>query len=265
MRKFNFYILSISISLLAACSNGVESSSVPVESSNISPIAVADTYVGQQATIEVGEDIILDGSKSSDKDNDKLTYEWLLKEKPPKSNVVLSDPTRLNPKFKADVEGNYIFGLIVNDGKSDSEESTVAVKVISVGHAAIPTVAAVASVKKPPMSDTQVIDSHGTEVLIITKKQVKMLWDTFLNEGGMQQILWDDGFGVYGLSYYGDDGYGELEEKIMWSGTVHEDPLTGDWASIVYRSNNDDEDGSTAVSKNPDGSIYFYQPGTAKF
>ena len=69
----------------------------------------------------------LDGSGSYDENNDSLTYEWNIVSSPSGSAAVLSDSTTAYPTFMADLYGTYIIGLVVNDGKDSSIESTVTI------------------------------------------------------------------------------------------------------------------------------------------
>ena len=81
-----------------------------------------------QSTI-TGKLFKLDGSASSDADNDALTYQWTLAAKPATSVATLASPNAAKPEFSADVPGDYVFGLIVNDGKADSVAASVTVTV----------------------------------------------------------------------------------------------------------------------------------------
>ena len=72
-----------------------------------------DQAVATEATVQ------LDGSGSSDPEDDALTYSWSLSA-PDGSSATLSDATISNPTFDADVDGEYVATLVVNDGTSDS-------------------------------------------------------------------------------------------------------------------------------------------------
>ncbi len=92
------------------------------ENTNLPPEANA----GMDRTVDAGTLVTLDGSASSDPDGDVLSYTWVLT--PPEgSNATLDDPTRVNPSFTADLPGNYLVSLIVNDGTVDSETDTATI------------------------------------------------------------------------------------------------------------------------------------------
>ncbi len=88
---------------------------VSISTINSAPIA----NPGLDQSVLIGDLVILDGSASSDADNDSLLYSWSLTT-PPGSTASLSDPFVISPTFTADVNGTYIVQLIVNDGIVDS-------------------------------------------------------------------------------------------------------------------------------------------------
>jgi outer membrane protein assembly factor BamB len=79
------------------------------------------------STLVWSDPISLDGSHSYDPDGDLLEYSWSLASKPAGSHASLSDATTASPSFIPDEEGDYVFRLVVRDGKgaSDSDEVTV--------------------------------------------------------------------------------------------------------------------------------------------
>jgi hypothetical protein len=93
----------------------------PVE--NTPPVANA----GPDQTVSIGATVNLNGSGSSDADRNTLRYQWALTGRPTGSNAALSNPTTVTPSFVADVAGQYIVQLIVNDGMADSAPDTVTI------------------------------------------------------------------------------------------------------------------------------------------
>ncbi len=85
----------------------------------------ADAGVDQH--VKTGSLVMLDGSNSHDVNHDPLTYSWTMTSSPAGSTVVLSDITSSHPTFTPDVDGNYIFQLIVNNGTVSSVADTVTV------------------------------------------------------------------------------------------------------------------------------------------
>ena len=67
----------------------------------------------------------LDGSGSYDTEEDPLTYYWHFTSVPEGSEAVIDDPTAEITSFTADLAGQYVVSLIVNDGYADSEPDEV--------------------------------------------------------------------------------------------------------------------------------------------
>lgn len=84
---------------------------------NQQPVANA----GNDANVQKGATVQLDGTGSSDADGDPLTFEWTLEQKPAGSNAVLSSDRAPRPAFVADLDGKYRIKLVVSDGLVDSE------------------------------------------------------------------------------------------------------------------------------------------------
>ena len=98
-----------------------DSVSVTAVKVNVPPVADA----GSVQSVKTGDVVQLDGSGSSDADDDSLTYKWSITTKPDGSSADLSNETSVNPYFTADEDGEYIVQLIVNDGKQDSRADSV--------------------------------------------------------------------------------------------------------------------------------------------
>jgi len=96
---------------------------VTAGAANVAPVANA----GTAQTVARGATVTLDGSGSTDADNNVLIYRWTLTFRPTGSNAVLSLSSLQKPTFVADVAGVYVATLVVNDGSLDSNVTTVAV------------------------------------------------------------------------------------------------------------------------------------------
>ena len=80
---------------------------------------------GDNATVDAGMSVMLDGSGSMDPDGDNLTYAWALAA-PEGSTAVLADADMAMPSFTTDVVGAYVVELTVSDGEySDSDSVTI--------------------------------------------------------------------------------------------------------------------------------------------
>ena len=108
----------------------VDSTADTITISTINAAPVAES--GPNQSVLVGESVFLDGSQSSDPDNDNLSFSWSFATKPVGSNANLDDATLPTPTFTADLAGLYTLNLIVNDGILNSEPDSVMITAVSV-------------------------------------------------------------------------------------------------------------------------------------
>ena len=95
--------------------------SVIIVVGNRAPVADA----GDNQVCEPGQQVMLDGSKSHDPDKDDvLSYSWSQISGP---SVDLLEPYTQSPRFTPQIEGEYVFELVVNDGTDLSLPDTVTV------------------------------------------------------------------------------------------------------------------------------------------
>lgn len=83
---------------------------------NSDPIANA----GVDQTVALGEEVILDGSASSDPDGDAMSYAWAFISRPDGSEVELEDADSAVSSFVADTVGHYLVELTVSDGHAEA-------------------------------------------------------------------------------------------------------------------------------------------------
>ncbi len=104
-----------------------EPDDVQVTTENTAP--VASILVSPVGNVYIGAIVTMDGSGSTDVDNDDLTYEWTLVDTPPYSSATL-EPDSVDP-FKQyltpDMPGEYLVQLVVNDGEFDSDPYLVTI------------------------------------------------------------------------------------------------------------------------------------------
>ena len=90
---------------------------------NTAPVANA----GPDQAVQLGAMVALNGGGSSDVDGNPLTYQWAFVTVPTGSTAKLSSPTIVMPTFVADLAGDYVVRLLVNDGKVNSTQDTVTI------------------------------------------------------------------------------------------------------------------------------------------
>ena len=96
-----------------------------LETENIPPIANA----GPDQNVPLSTIVKLDGTSSSDANNDPLTFSWSFSAHPPNSSAVFSNPTAENPMFFVDLPGVYRILLTVSDGFVDSDPDVISIAI----------------------------------------------------------------------------------------------------------------------------------------
>ena len=92
---------------------------------------VANAGVKQYVVYGATRTVTLDGTYSTDADNDQIFYRWTLMQKPEGSGAFLIGANTARPTFIAGTVGDYVAQLVVNDGKVDSEPTSVIVNAAS--------------------------------------------------------------------------------------------------------------------------------------
>lgn len=105
--------------------SAADTAQVTLAVSAVNDVPTADA--GPDQEIVAGDTVTLDGTGSSDVDGDSLIFGWSFLAMPPESEAVLSDTSAVAPTFLADVPGEYILQLIVDDGTAESLSDTVVV------------------------------------------------------------------------------------------------------------------------------------------
>lgn len=98
---------------------------ITVAVGDVAPVAVA----GPDQQVSTGQVIMLTGAGSTDPNGDPLTYSWRFQCLPAGSTATLADAATGHPSFTADVAGQYVVSLVVNNGALSSAVDTVVIEV----------------------------------------------------------------------------------------------------------------------------------------
>ena len=102
-------------------------SAVTVTASAVTANAAPVANAGSAQFVTIASKVTLDGTASSDANKDFLTYKWSFISIPTDSRASLSTATSSKATFTADLAGVYVATLVVNDGRLDSTQVTIAV------------------------------------------------------------------------------------------------------------------------------------------
>ncbi|MDD5492821.1 MAG: PKD domain-containing protein, partial [bacterium] len=105
------------------CIRAIYCGLIECENKNKPPVANA----GPDQNVVTGVTVTLNGSTSSDPDQDPLTYKWTIQQQPQDSTATLSSTVAQKPTLITDKSGSYTIQLIVNDGKLNSPADTVVI------------------------------------------------------------------------------------------------------------------------------------------
>jgi len=100
------------------------------QSRNLAPLARA---TADRPAVQAGTTVLLNGRTSFDFEGKPITYAWKLDSRPQGSSAALSSATADQSTFVADLPGQYVASLVVNDGAYNSKPSKVIVTALSAG------------------------------------------------------------------------------------------------------------------------------------
>jgi len=192
------------------------------ETVNSTPVANACNDQNQSVHNVNFSTITLDGSASSDADHDTLTYAWSLVTKPEGSYASLTDSTSATVDFMADLEGEYIFSLTVNDGELTSEPDNVTISFST--YNSTPTVNSGSNQTRFDFSEVQ-LNGTGNDA---DSDLLTYEWSFKTKPAGSVVYLNDttsltprfipDIYGDYVISLIANDGYEDsLEDSVVIS------------------------------------------------
>jgi hypothetical protein len=212
---------------LSSCSSSSDTTNKDTQISNSIPIANA----GIDQLTPFNTTVLLDGSNSSDQDNDPLSYRWEFLDTPLNSQATIINANSFNPTFLPDLSGDYEISLVVNDQVIDSAADTV---LISVTEANIIPVANAGPDQS--VSTNSLVSLDGSGSVDSNQDQLTFLWDitsrpqgsnvTLSSSNGSTTTFSPDEDGTYLVSLVVNDGIAQsiLDEVVIVSTTGNSAP-----------------------------------------
>ena len=198
------------------CTDGVNYSatdevSVTVNAANQAPTANA----ADDKTVQLGTLVTLDGSGSSDPDNNTLTYNWSKLSGPRITDA--SNVSTDHPSFTANYTGTYVIQLIVNDGTVDSAADTVTITVVSGNNAPIADAGEDSTVNVGTLVTLDASDSLDPDgnTLNYAWSQVSGATVTLSNTAAVEPTFTPTVAGVLVFKVVVSDGQAESEDTVQ--------------------------------------------------
>lgn len=190
---------------------------------------------GVDRAVLTGSEVKLYGGASTVGQGSSLVYIWSIKNLPVSSNASLSSTTDCCPTFTPDLDGRYVFTLVVDDGEDVSQPDSV-------------TMTAGPSLPPP---DTMSLDIDGSGLTAYTETYV-----TISNSRTGYDPMMDAAYytnynsTMISLSRTNLNGWWMEQLDLMFPGnTPGTYTLTGSsWAYAVYNSYEPDSGDHTSVS-----------------
>jgi len=197
------------------CHDGVNYSAADEVTVTVNAVNQAPTAdAGSDRTVQLGTVVTLDGSGSSDPNNDTLTYKWSQLSGPQITSA--SNIYTAKPSFTANYTGTYVIQLIVNDGKVDSTPDTVTITVVSGNNAPIADAGNDSTVK---VGTLVALDASGSldpdgDVLSYTWTQVSGATVSLTNAKSVRPTFTPTVAGVLEFKVVVSDGQAQSEDTV---------------------------------------------------
>jgi hypothetical protein len=202
---------------------------------NTVPVAVP----GPNQEVDAGTTVQLDGSGSSDADGDALSFAWSLTAAPSGSAARLTGASGDTPSFLADVGGDYVVQLIVDDGRAASAPATLLVTARATNATPVANDDEVATLEEEsitiPVLDND-SDADGDAVTITSVSQPEG-GDVAIEGNAVLFMPWEDFVGEAAFTYSVADGRGGVASATVLVTVVgvNEPPTAEDdvWMTAV--------------------------------
>lgn len=190
------------------------SDSVTIYANPINALPLANA--GEDQEVVLGQSVTLDGSLSSDPENEPLLYTWSMTHRPDGSGVTLSDSSIVRPSFVPDQTGSYIIALTVNDGQDDSPSESVTVTAVNTSPVATIIFPQDQSVEY--LCDTIVLSGSATDDQDGTVSGNRLSWSSSLDGhlgNGANVELTNLTLGKHTITLSALDAHGESDDKSV--------------------------------------------------
>jgi len=129
-RQIGFFVFFGLAVLLLGCAGEEDTPKDSGPTINVLPEEILPN-AGITVKVNVGQEAVLDGTKSTTLVNAPMSYVWSFTHRPDGSNAVLLNAKTATPKFLADVRGTFIAKLVVKVGGVSSSAAYVSIEALN--------------------------------------------------------------------------------------------------------------------------------------
>jgi hypothetical protein len=219
MRKLTGILLLGLLLILSAC-----------EDEETTPDYNVIANAGSDQNVEVGDEVVLDGTASIDESGEGLQIEWSFESRPEGSTASIQNAGSLVAGFIPDVAGNYIVQLSVSNNYGNSFDN-------------------VTIIADDPVVNTIELDGNITENTVLEKLNARGLVDYIVTadinvsadlviEPGVI-VEFQSGRSMRITQEGSIKAIGTAQDSIVFRGTVHQ---PGHWKGLRVDSNNPDNE-----------------------
>lgn len=210
-----------------------------LDTENAAPIADAGE---DQRFSQAGAEILLDGNRSYDPDEDLITYQWVLTGRPEASTAELTGADTISPSFIADRLGTYTIELVVIDNFDNSS---------------LPDQVVITSDNVAPVADAggdqvvpagQIVWLDGSRSHDADGDELTYQWDLSTKPKGSKALLYDadqvdptfvpDQQGAYVFSLVVSDGLADSEPDAVTILALDSAFINDDFISLLIEAVN---------------------------
>lgn len=221
MKKFQYYLAGLLLTLLAFFSCQTDDIEVP-----INPLSAK---AGQDKQTVVSEAVTLDGSASTDTEGKMFNYAWSIKTKPSGGTPTLTNEDTPTPNFVANMVGSYVVELeISRDNWSSKDEVKVLVLETSSSEMVV-----ISEDITTDMVFNNIFTEDYTKIDYLITKPIKSTAKLTINPGVRVAFAENAALTITSTGTFISKGEVAEEKKVY---LVGQNDLPGYWAGIFLQS-----------------------------
>ncbi|WP_127021281.1 PKD domain-containing protein [Flagellimonas beolgyonensis] len=224
MKKFQFYLAGLFLSLLAVSSCQNDDAEV-----SINPLSAK---AGQDKQTTVGVSVSLDGSASTNAEGKTFSYAWRVKTKPSGSTATLTDKETATPDFVANTVGSYVVELVISKDKWTAKDEVN----VTVSEVATQQMVIISEDITTDMVLDDIFTEDYTKVDYLITKPIKSTAKLTIRPGVRVAFAENAALNITSTGTFISEGEVAEEKKVY---LVGQNATAGYWAGIFIQSDSE--------------------------